>query len=451
MRLSLSLKFALLSALLVVLVAGATTFVLVFRFRQARERAMVDRDRELAKVLAGLRDARGQPDFGTLTAFVARSDKVDIGLVYALSIDSDGKLLQGALNPTVFGRLHPSFRAALARGQKDVLARLAQGKLRRRGKIKEYDIGGLHLGFDFTRIDARIHQQSRVGLLILGAGLLIGVLGALFLARRMARPIRQLASAMEAVAAGNMQQTVEVHSSDELASLAGSFNRMMRALRETRGKKQDLAPYVDPAVLERLTREEAPLEMVPEERPVTVLSAALVESGDRPARAEGPRTRLSLLNDHLAPVVDAIAAEGGVIVAVDDIGITAVWGAPFDVSDPELCALRAALAAVRGVGDEARRQALTGAPTWALRVGVATGRAACGNVGSQRRVSFGVVGEPRDAAREIALTCAAPGEVLVTEATRTKIEGRAEARPGPPLFLEGYDEAFPLYRVSTVL
>ena len=57
MRLSLSLKFGIVSSLLVVLVAGALTYVLVFHFGQrTRERDLVNNDRALAEVLAGFRD-----------------------------------------------------------------------------------------------------------------------------------------------------------------------------------------------------------------------------------------------------------------------------------------------------------------------------------------------------------------------------------------------------------
>ena len=73
----LSIKLALLGAILVVAVAGLTSYLLVFRFRQASELELVTRDRELAQVLASLRDARGQLDFETLSSFVSSSDRED--------------------------------------------------------------------------------------------------------------------------------------------------------------------------------------------------------------------------------------------------------------------------------------------------------------------------------------------------------------------------------------
>ncbi len=429
------------------MVAGVTTYLLSFRFAQDREREMVTRDRELAQVLAGLRNAEGRVDFDTLTSFVSSSDRVDTGLVYALVLDRSGAMLQGAINPRLFAKLDSSYQQAVNQGRRHVLEALAAGKLDRRGRIKEYQLpvprGRLRLGFDLQRIDAQIARQGQVGLAILGAGLLLGIIGSVLLARRVARPIKHLASAMEAVAGGDMQQTVQVATSDEIASLAGSFNRMMRALRDAGGLQRTLEPYLGAAVLRRLLREERPLEMISEDRLTTVVSLAL----EQPPRTLAPRARLSLLNDYLAPVIDALHQHGGVILDLDCHRLRAAWNVPDDARQPQLEAIGGAVAARRAVEDEGRRQSLAGSRALSIQIGVSTGKLVAGNVGSMHRVSYGVLGDAAEIADQI-IPLASPGEILASESTVAQIRDQITLASGPPLFIEGFDEAIPLYRVS---
>jgi signal transduction histidine kinase/putative methionine-R-sulfoxide reductase with GAF domain len=66
---------------------------------------------------------------------------------------------------------------------------------------------------------------------VLGLGL--SILASLFLARRMVAPIRVLQEGAERIGAGRLDQPIELHTGDEIESLAGSFNRMTANLKES--------------------------------------------------------------------------------------------------------------------------------------------------------------------------------------------------------------------------
>ena len=72
----------------------------------------------------------------------------------------------------------------------------------------------------------------RAGLLLL-AGLVISALAALALARGMVRPIRVLDEGARRIGEGNLDQTIDIHTGDELEALADQFNRMSSQLRES--------------------------------------------------------------------------------------------------------------------------------------------------------------------------------------------------------------------------
>ncbi len=450
MRLSLTLKLGLLSALLILLVAGSTTYVLVFRFGQIRERELVGRDRELARVLAGLRNSRGDVNFKALTTFVASADSVDTGLVYALKLDDAHALRLGALNPKLFARLDPTYRAALKRGHQAVLNDLVRGKIERQGRIKEYALpipgGVLRLGFDLRRIDRLIAQQTTASLVILGIGLLLGTLASIFLARSFGGKLKRLARAMEAVASGDLNQTVQVKSHDELASLADSFNLMTHALRATEANKRLARLYLSEKVAERLGRENDPLTLSAEERAVTVGIFEIVGFDEHLARRSSPRESLQLLNEYLAPLLDALRDHGAVVLRLAPAHIQALWGALEGQPDAEAQAVRAAITARDAIDREARGQQIAGLPGLRLRAGIASGQVALGNIGSIDRLAYAAIGQPVDLATRIAAE-AQPGDVFIAEHTFRHLPPEEfQATPQLPLPLRDGKE-LPLYRL----
>ena len=84
-----------------------------------------------------------------------------------------------------------------------------------------------------SEVYATLHASilRTAGLLV--AGLVISALVALALARGMVRPIRRLEDGARRIGGGDLGQSIEVHTGDELEALAGQFNRMTAQLRES--------------------------------------------------------------------------------------------------------------------------------------------------------------------------------------------------------------------------
>ncbi|HET9401610.1 MAG TPA: ATP-binding protein [Candidatus Acidoferrales bacterium] len=83
---------------------------------------------------------------------------------------------------------------------------------------------------------ALVNFIRTLGVLVGGAGILLGVLVSVWAAARISRPIAELATGAHAVAAGNWNTRVDVRSSDEIGELAASFNDMTRQLASQRDK-----------------------------------------------------------------------------------------------------------------------------------------------------------------------------------------------------------------------
>src|SRR5262249_50804996 len=78
-----------------------------------------------------------------------------------------------------------------------------------------------------------VYQSLRRTLLILALGLGLAVLGAIWLARRMAVPIRALAKGAARIGGGDLEHRLDIRSGDEVETLADSFNEMTAQLKDS--------------------------------------------------------------------------------------------------------------------------------------------------------------------------------------------------------------------------
>ncbi len=98
--------------------------------------------------------------------------------------------------------------------------------------------GSIKIGLSLKDMHAEI-LETRLMLILIGlGGLLIGVLGALFLARRITGPIKKLAEGTVKIAKGEFAQKIDIDSQDEIGHLAKNFNEMSRQLQLTRGRME---------------------------------------------------------------------------------------------------------------------------------------------------------------------------------------------------------------------
>lgn len=251
----------------------------------------------------------------------------------------------------------------------------------------------------YTRLDANWLARERDRLLLAGAiGLVIlvgSVMMALYLGRRMTRPIRELAGAAGQIRALDLHAVPHLGTSHllEIDEAANAFNAMTAVLGwfET---------YVPRALVRRLLAQGDRTAVVSEERPVTVLFTdirrftALAESM---AAAE----MAAFLNHHFSLIAACVEAEGGTVDKYIGDSMMAFWGAPTAHVDHTERACRAALAIRRAIThDNARRAALT-EPPLRMGIGIHAGSALVGNIGAPGRINYTLVGDTVNIAQRL--------------------------------------------------
>ena len=258
---------------------------------------------------------------------------------------------------------------------------------------------------------------------LLGAGLAVAVIAAVFIARNVTRPVLELARGARRISEGDYAGRMDIPGRDEISTLAVSFNEMAAGLQDRERVRGLLGKVVSPAIAEELLRR--PISLGGEEREVSVLFADI---RGFTARCEGvpPGDVLKLLNRYLTRFTEAIETEGGVVDKYIGDAVMALFGAPLAHEDHATRAVRGALgiqAAVSGLNTELVAE---GEAPIAVGVGINTAVVVAGNMGSASRMNYTVIGDGVTIASRIEGLCPFYGTgILVSDATRAAVTGVA--------------------------
>jgi len=284
--------------------------------------------------------------------------------------------------------------------------------------------------------------------LLLGGGgaLLLSALFGAALSRSLTRPIRALVEATSKVADGEYETEVGVTTRDEVGKLTSAFNEMTRGLLVRERYRAVLNKVVSQDVAEELMRGE--VELGGESRSVSVLFADIRGFTPLTENME-PQEVIGLLNDCMEHLSDAIDAEGGVVDKFIGDEVMAVFGAPADQDDHALRAVSAALRMREGMAVLNARRARQGEAPLAIGVGINSGVAVAGNMGSTNRMNYTVVGDMVNLASRLAGQ-AGPGDIYVSGATLGLAGDTVVANPVGGRTLKGFTAEVEVYAVRSL-
>lgn len=231
---------------------------------------------------------------------------------------------------------------------------------------------------------------------VAGVGvLIISVLAAIILGRKLAQPIRRMAKSAAQVGDLDLAsvQPLQPSSIRELKDQATAFNRMLAGL-------QSFETYVPRTLVRQLIASGEGNQLVFEERELTVMFTDIVGFSSMAERMS-PQDAAGLLNDHFQLLGACVEAEGGTIDKYIGDALMAFWGAPDEQPDHAARACRTAKAIVEAIAaDNQRRREQRLFPV-RLRIGIHTGPVVVGNIGAPGRINYTIVGDAVNATERL--------------------------------------------------
>ncbi len=163
-----------------------------------------------------------------------------------------------------------------------------------------------------------------------------------------------------------------------------------------------------------------------------------------------PESIVEMLNEYFEQMVETVFKFEGTLDKFMGDGIMALWGAPVVHPDDALRAVGCAVEQMEVLGRFNRRRMEQSQPTLAVGIGIHTGPLVAGYIGSSKALSYTVIG---DTANTSARLCgiAAAGQILLSEHTLAKVQGRFEVEELQPAQLKGKEKPFRVFNLKRKL
>jgi adenylate cyclase len=230
----------------------------------------------------------------------------------------------------------------------------------------------------------------------------------------------------------------------EEAGHEAALRSRLRLYQEKHLLRDTISRYVSPEMCAEILKNPGLLQLGGQRRYLTVLFADIRGFTSLSERLP-PEEVVEVLNGFFTEMVDLVFEHQGTLDKFLGDALMVEFGVPVEVPQAAVRAVECALAMQRRL-QEMRAHDLT--PIQGLRIGINTGEAIVGNIGSDKRMDFTVIGDVVNvSARLQALAKEMEADILISEATFQEVEGKFQVAPCPPVALRGRQEFTRIYKV----
>jgi len=230
----------------------------------------------------------------------------------------------------------------------------------------------------------------------------------------------------------------------EEAGHEATLRSRLRLYEEKHLLRDTISRYVSPQMCADILKNPGLLQLGGQRRKVTILFADIKGFTALSEKME-PEQVVEVLNTFFKEMVELVFEHQGTLDKFLGDALMADFGVPVEIPRAATQAVACALAMQRRL-QEMRTQGLT--PIQGMRIGINTGEAIVGNIGSDKRMDFTVIGDAVNvAARLQELTKELEADILVSAATFEEVEEEFNFERVPPVVLRGRREASQVYRL----
>ncbi|HVH10735.1 MAG TPA: adenylate/guanylate cyclase domain-containing protein [Gemmatimonadales bacterium] len=231
-----------------------------------------------------------------------------------------------------------------------------------------------------------------------------------------------------------------------LAAVAIENSQRSERLRREALVLQNFQRYFAPNLAAQIVQQEGAVQLGGSKRPVVIFFSDI--RGFTPlSETMGPDDIATLLTEYFTEMVELVFEHAGTLDKFMGDAIMALWGAPIaheDDADRAMTCALAQLAALEKLNEKWKAQ---GRPVLRIGIGINFGEVFAGNIGSDRRLEYTVIGDAVNTAKRLC-DSAGPNEILLSEPFHRLLKTPPAVETLDPIQVKGKTRKVPVYRVK---
>jgi adenylate cyclase len=229
------------------------------------------------------------------------------------------------------------------------------------------------------------------------------------------------------------------------------YNNFARENRLKLQIKRQFEHYLAPDMVKKLQKDPSLLKLGGETKTMTFMFSDI--RGFTPISEKyksNPEGLTKLINRFLTRMTNIIIANGGTIDKFMGDCIMAFWNAPLDIRDHQGCAIRTALLMIVELSTLNKELKAEKLPAINIGIGINTGKALVGNMGSEQRFDYSVIGDAVNLASRLESSSKTLGETIII--SENTVQGREHLYPFKfidSITVKGKSELIKVYTIKT--
>ncbi|TWU25996.1 adenylate/guanylate cyclase domain-containing protein [Bythopirellula polymerisocia] len=279
------------------------------------------------------------------------------------------------------------------------------------------------------------HQTPGFGIAVGLVAIAFGLTTAWMLGKLVAVPVRQLKDASLRVSEGDLDVRVNLQRADDFGPLIDGFNGMVEGLQERERLQETFGRHVGQEAARQILQQGEGL--VGNEQEITVMFVDVRNFTEHSSK-HSPQEVVAALNIFFRGAVETIENHGGMVNKFLGDGFMALFGIGVQPTNHALQAVTAAQQLFCCLGDVTSELELAGWPGLQIGVGINTGPAIVGSIGSPKRQEYTAIGDTVNVASRVeSLTKILGHRLLITGNTKNLLPAETPCLPLPPQAVKG--------------
>ncbi len=221
--------------------------------------------------------------------------------------------------------------------------------------------------------------------------------------------------------------------------------------KQSRFIKKAFSSYVSDKLVEQISKNPDLLKLGGEKREITILFSD-IRGFTTLSEKTKPEQLVELLNEYFTPMTNITLANNGTLDKYIGDAIMAIFNAPMDVPDHTYYACKTALEMIENLAEVNKNFQKKGYPTIDIGIGLNTGEAIVGNMGTDRRFDYTAIGDSVNLASRLEGTNKVFGtRVIVSESTYNHVKDKFNFRMLDKIQVKGKHEGVTIYELNNHL